>query len=577
MSIPFSRHENSLPLLEPEFLEISLSRFMSWAAPFLNPREYEETVESAELSRDPGGRMLQLHEDLREDLRKNPSLGIHRPFWEGWYLRHSTSLPVYINPFYLFDFQASSGAVLAAHLTVRALELHGRILRGTLPQDEVKGVPQCMAQYATLFGCTRIPGVFQDASFCAPESSRIAIFRRGRIYSVKVLDEKGRHPGKAAFEALFRDLWNHREPLAHSPGVFTAANRREWGKIREILREHPRNRHHMDLVEKALFVVILEDSPGNEEISFCRNLLGGIPDNRWYDKSFQLIVYPEGVGGWNYDHSRRDGGVMSRVAAFLCGDAPEEDSSEISLEIPEPLEFVGTPELEAKAREIRRRDARLRQRIKLEILRFPVFGASNLKKLRFSPDAFVQLVLLGVQKELWGSLRNAFESVSLRHFREGRTEGTRSLTPEGATCIRAYREGVRKEDLAFLLRRAGKAHGERILLCRRGKGIDGNLGFLENYALLRGLSPEEIPFFTSPGWRHFNEFWMSTSATEGKGIRAAGYGPSVPEGFAVRYAKKPGETELYITSFEGDLQAFENAFSRVGEDFLEALNSSEAE
>ncbi len=575
MSMPSSPPADRLSLLDVAPLEETVSRFMNWVEPLLDSREYRATLTSAEALKNPAGKVFTLHRDLRKELQEDPSLGKHRPFWEGWHLRHATRLPIYTNPFYLFDRKAPSGAALAAHFTVRALDLHRQILHRTLPQDEIKGVPQCMEQYQTLFGCTRIPGVFEDHSFSAPESSHIVIFRRGRIYSLKVLNERGDIPSRGALEKVFRDLWSHAAPLASSPGVFTAADRREWGAIREDLREFPHNRRNLEILEKALFVLVLEDSPGETEKAFCENLFGGLPDNRWYDKSLQLIVYPEGVGGWNYDHSRRDGGAMSRVAAFLCEDAPEGSPSDGLPGTPELLEFSLSPELEEKARQIRQQNARLRRRVQLEVLRFPAFGALELKRRRYSPDAFVQIVLLGVQHELWGTLRNAFESVSLRHFRLGRTEGTRPLTPEGAACLRGYREGARKESLAPLLRRAGRAHGERIMLCRQGKGVDGNLGFLKNYALLRGFSPEEIPFFDSPGWKKHNQFWMSTSATGGRGIRAAGYGPSLPEGFAVRYAKNPEETELYVTSFEGDIQAFERAFLKVGNDYMEALASPE--
>jgi hypothetical protein len=217
-------------------LEESVSRFMNWVEPLLHAQEYEETLKSAEALKEPSGRGFKLQEDLRRELRKDPSLGKHRPFWEGWYLRFPMSLPIYINPFYFFEPQAPSGAALAARLTARSLELHRQILRGTLPPEEVKGTPQSMEQYQNLFGCTRIPGVSEDRSFRASESSHMVIFRRGRIYSLKVLDERGNYPSRAALEKVFRELWSHTEPLDFSPGIFTAANRREWGKIREDLR-----------------------------------------------------------------------------------------------------------------------------------------------------------------------------------------------------------------------------------------------------------------------------------------------------------------------------------------------------
>jgi hypothetical protein len=45
----------------------------------------------------------------------------------------------------------------------------------------------------------------------------------------------------------------------------------------------------------------------------------------------------------------------------------------------------------------------------------------------------------------------------------------------------------------------------------------------------------------------------------------------------VRYVKNPQETELYVTSFERNMEAFERVFLKVGEDFMKALESSQEE
>ena len=557
--------------MEP--LEESVSRFMNWMEPLLDSRQYEVTAKSAEALLDPSGKARKLHEELRRSLPEDSSLEILRPFCEGWYLRHPTSLPIHLNPFYFFDLELSSGAALAARITSRALEFYRCIREGTLSRDEMRGNPQAMGQYGKIFGYTRLPGIGGDSTLAASDPNHIVIIRRGKIYSLKVLDEKGRMPRTKDLEVLFGNLWKKDEPLSFSPGVFTAADRPEWAAWREKLREHSGNRRNIDLVESALFVLVLEDSLEGET-AICRNLIGGMPDNRWYDKSLQFIVYPEGAGGWNYEHSCRDGDVVRRFATFLEETSSEERAVENFPLLPELLEFVFTPEAEEKAREIRRNNARLRQKLGLEILSFSSFGSSVIKKARMSPDAFVQIVLLGVQQKLWGVLRSGLESVSLRHFQHGRTEGIRPLTMEGAACIRAYEEGLSKEALAPLLRRAGKAHRERIRLCQQGKGVEGPLGFLESFALFRGENPQEIPFFASPGWKSFGESWMSTSSTTNEGLRTAGYGPALPEGFGVRYMKNPEALELSITTFEGDVRAFESAFNQVGDAFLRALESS---
>ncbi len=566
-------NQEEFPLFELLPLQESCNDFLAWASPLYNTQEYEAARQFLAQLSTPGSPGEKLYKSLKKELSQDRSLETFRPFWERWYLRHSSALPVNLNPYYLFDVQRSTGPALAAHLTSRALEFYGMLCRGELPQDTIKDVPQSMSQYGKIFGHTRIPGTEGDSTFEALGYSHIVVIRKGRLFPLEVLNNQGERPSLEELERVFAKLWNDPAPQELSGGAFTAAERPLWAQCRQELQENPQNKHNIHVLESALFIVVLEDDVKDEE-ALCRNLLAGIPDNRWYDKSFQLIIYPEGRGGWNYEHSCRDGGVMARLAAFLCKDSSNLGTHDKPLEPEEKLSFVLTEDLEKKAQEIRKKDAKAREQVKLNLLSFPQFSSTLLKKAQISPDAFVQLTLLGTQQELWGKVRSAFESVGLRHFRNGRTEGTRPLTAEGAQCVQAYKNGASSGELGELLRQAGKAHGKRINLCREGRGIDGNLGFLESYAFYKEGNFKDFPFFTSPEWQAFNQFWMSTSATGGEGVTVAGYGPAIPEGFAVRYIKTHEELSMCITTLEGSTEAFKKSFEKVGTAFYNALEES---
>ncbi len=73
----------------------------------------------------------------------------------------------------------------------------------------------------------------------------------------------------------------------------------------------------MITIETSLFALCLEDSsPGTLDDRF-RNILHGDGKNRWFDKSFQLIVGRNGKFGGNGEHSGLDGYPVYRLIRFI--------------------------------------------------------------------------------------------------------------------------------------------------------------------------------------------------------------------------------------------------------------------
>lgn len=61
-------------------------------------------------------------------------------------------------------------------------------------------------------------------------------------------------------------------------------------------------------------------------------------------------------------------------------------------------------------------------------LEFTSFGASEIKKLGFSPDAFVQMSIQYAYRKMSGHYGATYESVQVRSFRHARTECVRSCS-----------------------------------------------------------------------------------------------------------------------------------------------------
>lgn len=107
-------------------------------------------------------------------------------------------------------------------------------------------------------------------------------------------------------------------------GSLTAADRVTWAKARMDHFTRGINKISLDAIEKAAFVVVLED----EEFDFDRNdpsrltrycqlLLHGRGNDRWYDKSFNIVVGKNGRAGFNAEHSWADAPIMSHMWEFL--------------------------------------------------------------------------------------------------------------------------------------------------------------------------------------------------------------------------------------------------------------------
>lgn len=95
-------------------------------------------------------------------------------------------------------------------------------------------------------------------------------------------------------------------------GVLTSENRDTWAAVREHLID-THNESALDTIDSALFVLALDDEANysaDDPVPIVQNMLHGDANgyvNRWFDKSFTLIVCKDGNAGINFEHSWGDG------------------------------------------------------------------------------------------------------------------------------------------------------------------------------------------------------------------------------------------------------------------------------
>lgn len=102
-------------------------------------------------------------------------------------------------------------------------------------------------------------------------------------------------------------------------GALTTENRDVWTSLRkELISSSEKNQQSLDIIERAVFVVCLDDVKPvtKDEISkFC---WVGDGRNRFFDKSLQFIIFDNGKAGFNGEHSMMDATPTSRLCEFVC-------------------------------------------------------------------------------------------------------------------------------------------------------------------------------------------------------------------------------------------------------------------
>ena len=95
----------------------------------------------------------------------------------------------------------------------------------------------------------------------------------------------------------------------------TTENRDTWAKARnDIINLSSKNAKNLEMIDSALFCLCLDDHTTDYErpVGGIRKFLFDEGANRWFDKSFSLIVSKDGTAGVTFEHSWGDGVAVLR-------------------------------------------------------------------------------------------------------------------------------------------------------------------------------------------------------------------------------------------------------------------------
>ncbi|XP_014488998.1 PREDICTED: carnitine O-palmitoyltransferase 2, mitochondrial-like [Dinoponera quadriceps] len=610
--IPTLHFQASLPRLPIPKLEDTCRRYIDAQKPLLDDKKLQNT--SSCVSKFLANEGQSLQKQLLHNNAENSHTSYISELWFDMYLRDRKPLPINYNPFLVFvpesDPKYDTQLVKATNLVVSSMRFF-KSLRDNILEPEVfhlnpkksntnlfrnvtrlippsfsyygaylfKAYPLDMSQYKNLFNTTRIPQLEKDRTFHDSSAKHLVVMRRGHFYAFDVLSANGtiRSPKEIA-ACLKTILEDDRPPNKHPVGILTTSERDQWAQTRSHLLETG-NQEILKKIDSAVFALILDDEDvGAVKNNLIRTYLHADGTNRWFDKSFSLIISKDGYGGINFEHSWGDGVAILRFFQDVKADISKKpqfhpnEVDELSKENAniERLEFS----IDAKSESIIKQEiAKYKEwtdRLCVDHIIYEEFGKRQCKKLGVSPDAVMQLAFQLALYTLEGKLVPTYESCSTAAFKHGRTEAIRPCTlATKAICAAMIRNNneLSKSELKKMIYDCSKAHNALTKEAVMGQGFDRHLFALRKIS--EKLNNNEPAIFHDSAYHAINYNILSTSTLSSPDVLAGGFGPVVLDGYGIGYMIQEKRLGAVVTTYEGSrnaskyVQTLEHAFKSI--------------
>ncbi|XP_076023648.1 carnitine O-palmitoyltransferase 1, liver isoform isoform X2 [Genypterus blacodes] len=557
-------YQTSLPHLPVPTIRDTLSRYLESVRPMLTDPEFDRMTDLAHHFESELGARLQRYLKLKALWATN----YVSDWWEEYiYLRGRGPIMVNSN-YYGMDFlYVTPTPVQAARAgnTIAALLLYRRkVNREELKPSRVPGtvIPLCAAQCERMFNTTRTPGVQTDVLQHWQDSEYVAVYHRGRYFRLWVY-RAGRLLCPREIEHQIQKILDDLSPPQPGEdrlGALTAGDRIPWSQVRKQHFSSGVNKRSLDVIERSAFFVTLDDEeqgmmgedPAGNLDRYAKSLLHGKCYDRWFDKSFSIVIYKNGKSGLNAEHSWADAPTVAHLWEFtLATDAFQlgytEDGhckGDVDRSLPHPQRLVWDITTEVQSQVVRSLAVAqaLADDVDCHVFPFKEFGKGRIKKLRISPDAFIQLSLQLAYFRDRGGFCLTYEASMTRLFREGRTETVRSCSSESSAFVKALEGGEEPEQCRRLFRLASERHQNLYRMAMTGAGIDRHLFCLYVVSKYLGVDSPFLKEVLSEPWR------LSTSQTPVQQMElfdlknhpdfislGGGFGPVADDGYGVSY------------------------------------------
>lgn len=585
------QNQSTLPKLPVPSIEDTLKRFLPTALPLAESKDEEEALKHAVAKFPAQAQKLQerLLEKASDPSNENSSWLQH--WWNTLgYLQVRDSVVINVSYYFHFaddktvnvasDSNASSTMQIRRGATIlyAAGQYRNMVASGALPPETLgrKKTPLCMTAYKYMFHACRVPHLQQDSyRIYDPSVYKHAVVAcKGRFYKIPLIDETtGNVLSVLTLESHLQnimELASGQETSGPGFGYLTGDNRDVWATARTALLEIPGMEEALEVLQSGCVMLNLDTASefdsGKSPVSRAQCgkqfLYGnGSASNRWFDKSVQLVVCPNGKAGLLGEHSMMDGMPVVGLANHIVNTSYQQAVKE-SEETTGALETYGgvsdifrdiplTPKVEEMIETSKCNFKEwTRDRHELDVQSFRGYGSDFMKKAGCSPDAYTQMAMQVATSRLFGKQAGTYEATQTRIFRHGRTETTRTVSPESSAFVKSLlglSDGLTAIDKVDLLRGACQAHSKYIGGAAKGLGVDRH--FLGMSLLVK--DGEAMPdLYSDPVFVRSKRWRVSTSNLTHPKLENWGYGEVVPDGVGLSYSVHKNHLVFGITALK---------------------------
>ncbi|KAJ2809195.1 Carnitine O-acetyltransferase mitochondrial [Coemansia guatemalensis] len=553
--------QEQLPKLPVPSLSETLPRYLRTVEPLLSAKDYANTKRIVEeFGQSAQGRELQRRLEARaaEPGRAN--------WLEEWwnelsYMGYRDPVVPYVSYFYAFkDDKLRRNPTQRAAALVRAMwEFRAQVASGELAPEMARDTPLCSNSYRFMFNATRVPrkGADYEATYPLGENEHIAVVRNNQFFVLPLVHD-GQILSAAEIASQLDRIVQRADSAAAVPiGTLTSDNRDKWTENYQLLKQAaPENAALLERLQSAAFLLCLDDAQPVTREEFHRVFWHGDGRNRWFDKSLQLIVCDNGKAGLLAEHSSMDGTPTCRLSDYILDQTlngkVDLGSTSVRAELaePEPLRFATPPAVVRATEQAAARFDKVVDQHQLRVLQYEAFGKDEIKRLGFSPDAFVQMAIqLGYYK-LYGRSRATYEAAATRKFLHGRTETCRSVSHESVAFCNAFEDPrTAPAEKLTALQAAVKAHGAYARACSEGKGVDRHLLGLR---LVLRPDEEKPAIFRDPAYTESCHWALSTSQLSSEHFEGWGFSEVVPDGYGIAYTIRTDALIFHIAAMKNE-------------------------
>ncbi|XP_061267910.1 carnitine O-palmitoyltransferase 2, mitochondrial isoform X4 [Bos javanicus] len=445
----------------------------------------------------------------------------------------------------------------------------------------VNAYPLDMSQYYRLFNSTRLPRPHRDELFTDDKARHLLVLRKGRFYIFDVLDQDGNIVSASEIQAHLKYILSDNSPAPEFPlSYLTSENRDIWAELRQKLVSGG-NEATLEKVDSAVFCLCLDDFPIRDFVHLSHSMLHGDGTNRWFDKSFNLIIAKDGTAAIHFEHAWGDGVAVLRFFNEVFKDSTQapaitphsQPASTDSSVAVQKLNFKLSDALKTGISAAKEKFDATVKSLTIDYIRFQRGGREFLKKQKLSPDSMAQLAFQMAFLRQYGQTVATYESCSTAAFKHGRTETIRPASIFTKTCSEAFVREPSKHsagELQQMMAKCSTYHNQLTREAAMGQGFDRHLFALRYLAAARGVSMPEL--FLDPAYRQINHNILSTSTLSSPAVNIGCFAPVVPDGFGIGYAVQDNWIGCNVSAYQSrNAREFLQCVEKALEDMFDAL------